>query len=249
MAFLHLSPPSSSSSFLLNSSIDSIYPKRLFHLSSNQHNRDASLQLPSYSSNQGSRIPAQWRIGVSFFVPFLDRSSEIESLKQQLLDAIAPLDRGADATPEDQQLVDQIASKLEAKNKVKEPLKSNLLNGKWELLYTTSMSVIQSERPKILRPNGKIYQAINLDTLRAQNIETWPFFNQATANLVPLNQRRVAVKFDSFKIAGVIPIKARGSGRGQLEITYLDEELRISRGNQGNLFIVGMVDPFYRVPV
>ncbi|XP_047976481.1 probable plastid-lipid-associated protein 4, chloroplastic [Salvia hispanica] len=246
MAFLHLSPHSSS--FLLNSSIDSystalISPKRLFHLSSNQHNRHASLQLPCYSSNRG------WRIGVSFFAPFLDRSSEIESLKQQLLDAIAPLDRGADATPEDQQLIDQIASKLEAKNKVKEPLKSNLLNGKWELFYTTSKSVIQSERPKILRPNGKIYQAINLDTLRAQNIQTWPFFNQATANLVPLNQRRVAVKFDSFKIAGVIPIKARGSGRGQLEITYLDEELRISRGNQGNLFILGMVDPFYRVPM
>ncbi|KAL1544462.1 putative plastid-lipid-associated protein 4, chloroplastic [Salvia divinorum] len=247
MAILHLSLPSSS---LLNSSIDLystalISPKRLLHFSSNQHIRDASLQFPSYGSNRGFRISDKWRIGVSFFASFLDRSSEIESLKQQLLDAIAPLDRGADATPEDQQLVDQIASKLEAKNKVKEPLKSNLLNGKWELLYTTSKSVIQSERPKILRPNGKIYQAINLDTLRAQNIETWPFFNQATANLVPLNQRRVAVKFDSFKIAGV----ARGSGRGQLEITYLDEELRISRGNQGNLFVLGMVDPFYRVPV
>ncbi|XP_057803605.1 probable plastid-lipid-associated protein 4, chloroplastic [Salvia miltiorrhiza] len=248
MAILHLSPPPS----LLHNSTD-LYstalfsPKRLLQFSSNQHSRrDASLHFPSYSSNRESD---RWRIGVSFFAPFLDRSGEIESLKQQLLDAIAPLDRGSAATPEDQQLVDQIASKLEAKNRVKEPLKSSLLNGKWELLYTTSKSLLQSERPKIFRPNGKIYQAINLDTLRAQNIETWPFFNQATANLVPLNQTRVAVKFDSFKIAGVIPIKARGSGRGQLEITYLDEELRISRGNQGNLFILGMVDPFYRVPV
>lgn len=76
---------------------------------------------------------------------------------------------------------------------------------------------------------------------------------QATANLVPINAKRVAVKFDSFKIAGVvgkdcqfnpyaefypisflvtifldtqIPINARGSGRGQIEITYLDEDLR-----------------------
>ncbi|XP_019243562.1 PREDICTED: probable plastid-lipid-associated protein 4, chloroplastic isoform X3 [Nicotiana attenuata] len=142
-----------------------------------------------------------------------------------------------------------IVSKLEAANKVKEPLKSGLLNGKWELLYTTSQSILQTKRLKILRPTGKIYQAINADTLRAQNMETWPFFNQATANLVPLNERRVAVKFDSFKIAGLIPIKSRGSGRGQLEITYLDEELRISRGNQGNLFILRMVDPSYRVPL
>ncbi|KAG5625580.1 hypothetical protein H5410_010798 [Solanum commersonii] len=72
---------------------------------------------------------------------------------------------------------------------------------------------------------------------------------QATANLVPLNARRVAVKFDSFTIASLISIKNRGSGRGELEITYLDEELRISRGNQGNLFILRMVDPSYRVPL
>lgn len=51
-------------------------------------------------------------------------------------------------------------------------------------------------------------------------------FTQITANLVPLNSRRVAVKFDFFRIAGLIPIKSPGSGRGQLEITYLDEELR-----------------------
>ena len=34
------------------------------------------------------------------------------------------------------------------------------------------------QRPKYLRPFGKIYQAINADTLRAQNMETWPYFNQ-----------------------------------------------------------------------
>ncbi|KDP38890.1 hypothetical protein JCGZ_05047 [Jatropha curcas] len=143
----------------------------------------------------------------------------------------------------------QIARKLEAVNKVKEPLKSNLLNGKWELIYTTSQSVLQTKRPKLLRPNGKIYQAINVDTLRAQNMETWPFFNQVTANLVPINARRVAVKFDFFRIAGLIPIASPGSGRGQLEITYLDDELRISRGDRGNLFILKMVDPSYRVPL
>ncbi|CAI9103898.1 OLC1v1002486C1 [Oldenlandia corymbosa var. corymbosa] len=223
----------------------------------------ASLPLPSNSQNnwiasesrtnlslKASGHPClKWRTGVSLFQSFLTKEDNVESLKQELLDAISPLDRGAEATPQDQELVDQIARKLEAVNKVKEPLKSSLLNGKWELLYTTSDSILQTKRPKILRPNGKIYQAINGDTLRAQNMETWPFFNQATANLVPLNATRVAVKFDSFKIAGVIPIMARGSGRGQLEITYLDEELRISRGNLGNLFILKMADPSYRVPL
>ncbi|WOK97695.1 putative plastid-lipid-associated protein 4, chloroplastic [Canna indica] len=192
----------------------------------------------------------RWRVGVSFFPSFLKKKARSpEEIKEELLAEIAPLDRGADATPEDQERIDQIARELEAVNAIKEPLKSDLLNGKWELIYTTSRSILQVQRPKFLRPNGKIYQAINADTLRAQNMETWPYFNQVTANLVPLNSRRVKVQFDTFKIFGLIPIKAPGRGRGELEITYLDEEVRVSRGDKGNLFILKMVDPSYRVPV
>jgi len=33
------------------------------------------------------------------------------------------------------------------------------------------------QRPKLLRSRTN-YQAINADTLRAQNMESWPFFNQ-----------------------------------------------------------------------
>ncbi|GLT41933.1 hypothetical protein SLA2020_159600 [Shorea laevis] len=195
----------------------------------------------------GSSAPEKWRANVSFFPAFLNQGKNAEKLKQDLLEAIAPLDRGAEATPEDQQRVDQIARKLEAVNPIKEPLKSDLLNGKWELIYTTSRSILQTERPKFLR-SVKNYQAINVDTLRAQNLESWPFFNQVTADLTPLNARKVAVKFDYFKIAGLIPVKAPGRARGELDITYLDEELRISRGDLGNLFILKMVDPSYRVP-
>jgi hypothetical protein len=83
-----------------------------------------------------------------------------------------------------------------------------------------------------------------------------------------------------------IPVKAPDTARGELEITYLDEELRwvalysrmfincikpcvpnlnfklvyfhhvfilshfdrVSRGDKGNLFILKMIDPSYRVP-
>ncbi|PWA65525.1 plastid lipid-associated protein/fibrillin conserved domain-containing protein [Artemisia annua] len=222
----------------------------VLHSSPITHISIKSLPTTSFAStHKANKKTRLWRTGVSFFQSFSTKSEDIESLKQELFEIIAPLDRGANASLEQQELVDQIARKLEAVNKVKEPLKSDLINGKWELLYTTSQSILQTKRPKILRANGKIYQAINVDTLRAQNMETWPFFNQATANLVPLNAKRVAVKFDAFKVFSLIPIKARGSGRGQLEITYLDEELRISRGNEGNLFILRMVDPTYRVPV
>ncbi|XP_057418823.1 probable plastid-lipid-associated protein 5, chloroplastic [Lotus japonicus] len=79
---------------------------------------------------------------VSFFQGFLTGGRDVQSLKVELYQTISPLDRGAEATREDQQL---IASKIESLNSVKEPLKSDLLNGKWELLYTTSQSILQTQ--------------------------------------------------------------------------------------------------------
>ncbi|KAG6711267.1 probable plastid-lipid-associated protein 4, chloroplastic isoform X2 [Carya illinoinensis] len=165
---------------------------------------------PSTHNLSSTAHPEKWRAKISFFPAFLKKGKDAKTLKEELLDAIAPLDRGADATVEDQQTVDQ--------------------------------------RPKFLRSSAN-YQAINLDVLRAQNMESWPFFNQVTADLTPLNAKKVAVKFDYFKIGGLIPVKAPDRARGELEITYLDEELRVSRGDKGNLFILKMVDPSYRVPV
>lgn len=181
--------------------------------------------------------------------PFLQAKKDKEVVKKELLDAIAPLERGAEASDEDIARVDKIARELEALNPTKDPLQSPFLNGKWELLYTTSSSILKKERLKFLRPNGAIYQAINTDTLRAQNLQTWPYFNQVTANLEPVNSKKVIVYFDFFKIGGLISVKAPGRARGELEVTYLDDELRLSRGDKGNLFVLIMDDPTYRVPV
>ncbi|WVY94084.1 hypothetical protein V8G54_033172 [Vigna mungo] len=233
-----LSSPSFFSTLKTTSSLPHFHAPKL---SSSSH-------FPNTPSTTHLPLSQKWRTKVSFFPSFLKKRKDANIIKEELLQAIEPLDRGADATLQDQQTVDQIASELEKVSPIKEPLKSNLLDGKWELIYTTSQSILQTKRPKLLRSITN-YQAINVDTLRAQNLESWPFFNQVTADLTPLNPRKVAVKFDTFKIGGIIPIKAPGRARGELEITYLDEELRVSRGDKGNLFILKMVDPSYRVPV
>ncbi|KZV14742.1 hypothetical protein F511_41150 [Dorcoceras hygrometricum] len=186
-------------------------------------------QLNSIPSSSVVFTPARhkWRTNVSFFTGFLknNKNKNTKEIKEQLLQAIEPLDRGAEATPENQQIIEQIVRKLEAANTTKEPLKSGLLDGKWELIYTTSESILQTKRPKFLRSRVN-YQAINVDTLRAQNMETGPFFNQVTADLTPVNPKKVAVKFDYFKLGGRIPVKAPDRAEGSLEITYLDDELR-----------------------
>lgn len=60
-----------------------------------------------FSSSQSSQ---KWRINVSSFPAFLNnKSKDAKILKEELLEAIAPLDRGAEATPEDQKRVDQVS--------------------------------------------------------------------------------------------------------------------------------------------
>ncbi|KAI3909248.1 hypothetical protein MKW98_009674 [Papaver atlanticum] len=237
-----IQPSSSSSNYVFQS----LPPTSTLHFPSSCNNNLNNKK--SLSLNTTTFSEQKWRTRVSFFPSFMKSGKDSKTIKEELLQAIAPLDRGAEATPEDQERIDKIARELETVNSVKEPLKSDLLNGKWELIYTTSASILQTQRPKLLRSRAN-YQAINADILRAQNMESWPFFNQVTADLTPLNSRKVAVQFDQFKILGLIPVKAPGRARGELEITYLDEELRVSRGDKGNLFILKMIDPSYRVPV
>ncbi|XP_047974152.1 probable plastid-lipid-associated protein 4, chloroplastic [Salvia hispanica] len=212
-----------------------------------RHTPTTAAPFPAKSTTPPSH--RKWTANASFFSgPSKNkRSSYAEAVKQELLDAIRPLDGGADATPEDQKLIDRITRKLEAVNPTAQPVKSDLLNGKWELIYTTSQPILQTLRPKVFR-SRRNYQAINADTLRAQNMESAPFFNQVTADLTILNAKKVGVKFDYFKLGGLIPVKAPANAVGELEITSLDQELRVSRGDKGNLFVLKMVDPKYRIP-
>lgn len=166
-----------------------------------------------------------------------------EQRKEELLALIEPLQRGLVATEEDQEAVEAAVQQLEAVNPTKKPLESPLLNGRWRLVYTTSESILGTKRFPLFRPSGPIYQLLDGPNLKAANKETAPLYNQVAAELTPLSVNKVGVQFKVFKIFGLINIKAPPSARGELAITYLDEGMRISRGDKGNLFVLLMDDP------
>lgn len=60
---------------------------------------------------------------------------------------------------------------------------------------------------------------------------------QVRAELSPTSASAVDVQFIEFKV-GPLKIKAPETARGALDTTYLDEDLRVSRGDKGNLFVL-----------
>ena len=78
----------------------------------------------------------------------------------QLLEAIEPLQRGLTATDSQQSSVEKLIEQLEKVNPNRKSLSSPEINGKWQLRYTTSGSILGKSRPALARPNGPIYQFI-----------------------------------------------------------------------------------------
>lgn len=77
------------------------------------HSPLTSFSFPSKPTTTLIPTPShKWRAKISFFPAFLSKGKDAKTLKEELLDAIASLDRGADATPQDQQAVDEVGSFL-----------------------------------------------------------------------------------------------------------------------------------------
>ena len=161
-------------------------------------------------------------------------------------------ERGVSASEAQRDAVDAAAKALEARNPnracLRSPAARALLSGEWELLYTTSASILGATRPWPFRPLGPIFQTIDVDRLRARNRETFPFFNAVDADLTPASASAVDVQFVTCYVFGFIEVTAPASARGALDVTYLDEELRVSRGDRGNLFVLRMADDAKRLP-
>lgn len=192
--------------------------------------------------------------------------------KTDLLDAIAPTNRGLLATPDQKKDILSKVAQLEARNPTINPLAAtDLLNGNWQLLYTTSAELLGIDRFPLLAL-GNIYQCVWLEQQRIYNLaeinSVLGGLVSVTAKFEVVSDKRVNVRFDRA-IFGLQPalgyqhpsqfIEAMqqtdkfnwfkgidftvSSNRepGWLEVTYLDSTMRIGRGNQGSVFVLRKV--------
>ena len=169
------------------------------------------------------------------------------TLKRSLLSRASELKRGDGANTDEQEEIERLASALEALNPTADVLASPLLNGRWQLAYTTSASILGVG--KKLKPVGPIFQSLDVPNLKARNddVVRWRFIKLkrfVKAELEPddMVASKVIVRFRQFAISW-LRIPAPKSAIGELDTTFLDDELRISRGDKGNLFVLFKDDP------
>jgi hypothetical protein len=188
--------------------------------------------------------------------------------KSALLEAIAGTNRGLLATETQKQAILAAIAGLEDFNPTPRPLEAtHLLEGDWRLLYTTSKALLNLDRFPFYKL-GQIYQSIRVETTSVYNIAeiyglpSLEGLISVAAKFEPVSERRVQVKFQR-SILGLqklidyksprdfiqqiesgqkftaidFPIKSDRQ-QGWLDITYIDSDLRIGRGNEGSVFVL-----------
>ncbi|WP_193197893.1 PAP/fibrillin family protein [Nostoc sp. MG11] len=188
--------------------------------------------------------------------------------KTALIDAIAGTNRGLLATEQQKQAILTAIANLEDLNPTPRPVEaSNLLDGDWRLLYTTSKGLLNLDRIPLCKL-GQIYQCIRVETTTVYNIAEiygLPYLEglvSVAAKFEPVSGRRVQVKFERSiiglqrligynspatfiqeiengkKFPAIDAALNSDKQQGWLDITYIDNNLRIGRGNEGSVFVL-----------
>ena len=173
------------------------------------------------------------------FTPANERRSNLKSL---ILDLANESKRGLIATDEQKDEMEKLFVRLEALNPTRNPLTSKKpsVNGDWDLRYTTSDSILgKGGAPRV----GAIIQNIDTTTLSAKNSEVvrYGFVDvprSVTAVLSPVNGKFTEVKFKKFMLGPIGFDAPKDKFKGALNISYLDEDLRLTRGDKGNIFVL-----------
>ena len=188
--------------------------------------------------------------------------------KANLINAIAPVNRGLQMSENQRKMIFSAVAYLEELNPTPAPTQTpELLDGNWLLLFTTSQELLGIDRFPLYKL-GNIYQCLRVAEGKIFNvaeIKGMPLLSglvSVCANFTVVSEKRVKVNFErlvagSQSLIGYRDVNSfidtlrspkkllaidfqikREDQKGWLETTYLDQDLRIGRGNEGNLFVL-----------
>jgi hypothetical protein len=104
---------------------------------------------------------------------------------------------------------------------------------------TTSNSIAGKTRPKLFQTQTPPEQLIDVVNGKAVNAESvLGIRNSVRAEISPLTSNKVDVQFKEFSVGPISYKPEDGQFKGELSVSYLDEDMRISRGDLGNAFVL-----------
>ncbi|OVA13073.1 Plastid lipid-associated protein/fibrillin conserved domain [Macleaya cordata] len=164
--------------------------------------------------------------------------------------------RGRSASPQQLNDVEQAVKILEGQEGVFDPTNSSLIEGRWQLIFTTRPGTASPiQRTFVGVDTFSVFQEVYLrtDDPRVSNIVR---FSDAIGELKVeaaasvKDGKRILFRFDKaafsfsflpFKVPYPVPFRLLGDeAKGWLDTTYLSQSgnIRISRGNKGTTFVL-----------
>jgi PAP_fibrillin len=187
--------------------------------------------------------------------------------KKALMNRLSQTNRGLTTDSATQAALELAIAQLESENPTEKPLESEHLMGDWRLIYTTSQGILGLDRIP-LTDLGEVYQCLRGDALYnvaetqgalgvlgvvavgatyevVSPVRVQVTFRRSILGLQRVMGYRSVAEFVErlerrdrlWAVDFPIPERETG-GRGWLEVTYLDADMRIGRGNEGSIFVL-----------
>jgi PAP_fibrillin len=124
---------------------------------------------------------------------------------------------------------------------VKLPAKSTIATGNWKLLWTKQGSTANPLQ-KVLASSVRNWQIISSDGTKLENrVELLPGVRvRAMADSEPDSGSRTGVEINEviIEVGGLkLPLPVKQDARGYIDWLYLDENMRITQGSKGSVFV------------
>ncbi|KAE9618580.1 putative plastid lipid-associated protein/fibrillin [Lupinus albus] len=193
---------------------------------------------------------------------FMLRSTQFQQIsftqsENSLIEALLGIQgRGRSSSPQQLNAVERAVQVLERLGGVPNPTDSNLIEGRWQLIFTTrpgTASPIQRTfvgvdffsvfQEVYLRSNDpRVCNIVSFsDAIGELKVEAAASIENGKRILFRFDRAAFSFKFLPFKVPYPVPFKLLGDeAKGWLDTTYLSHSgnLRISRGNKGTTFVL-----------
>ncbi|KAJ3678665.1 hypothetical protein LUZ60_002468 [Juncus effusus] len=177
--------------------------------------------------------------------------------ESELLEALLGVQgRGRGVSSKQLQDVERAVQTLEASKGVSDPTSSNLIEGSWQLIFTTRPGTASPiQRTFVGVDKFKIFQEVYLrtedprvtnvvkfsDSIGELRVEAVATIKDGERILFRFDRAAFSFKFLPFKVPYPVPFRLLGDeAKGWLDTTYLSRtgNIRISKGNKGTTFVL-----------